>query len=359
MNGKIAASIAAIGMLLLACVAASEGQATFIGLHFAERQEFTIKCVVGLECDVQLEPGERVNDGFNAQKGEWDPHMAYTGAGRMPLPHLILRPSLNARRTNIILTTTRRTYYLLLIPVKSSDPIYYSFQYDSTTYRNLANLAVATQTALKGQTSPGAHPAPTATPADVADLHGVCIDYHYTYTIDRYLADDHPHNAKPSSDAFPGEWKPQMVCSDGQHTYVQLTPQKQLPVDLPIAFALTAEGDTIINSTFNANRWRYTVDGVYTDIVLELGSQYRPLRLRLHHPDPYGTIPEKRGRHQHDPQPVNVVKPATALTTSNAAGKSMAQSGPMPSPSPSATFKPMPSPASPPSATTQSAKGAS
>jgi type IV secretory pathway VirB9-like protein len=331
MRGKIATALAAFAVSFASGVATSDARATFIGLHFAERQEFTIRCVVGLECDVQLEPGERVNDGFNAQKGEWDPHMAYTGGGQMPLPHLILRPSENAHRTNIILTTTRRTYYLLLVPIKSSGPLYYSFQYDSTTYRNLANLALATQTALKYQNGAGVHPVPTATPADVADLHSVCIDYNYTYTIDRYLADDHPHNAKPSNDAFPGEWKPQTVCSDGKHTYVQLTPQAQLPVDLPIAFALTAEGDTIINSTFNANRWRYTVDGVYGDIVLELGSQFRPLRLRLHHPDPYGTIPEKRGKHQHDPQPVNAATPVAAMST--VAGQS-AQSVVAPTPAP-------------------------
>jgi type IV secretory pathway VirB9-like protein len=304
---------AALTCSSLACAA------TFRTLHFDERKEFTVECAIGLECDVQLEPGERVNDGFNAQKDQWDPHMAYTGGGKNPLPHLILRPGQGAQRTNIILTTTRRTYYLLIRPVKSTEPKYYAFQYDSTTYRNLAQLAVATQTALKNQYGPGGTrvvPTPTPTPADVADIHTACIDYNYTYTIDRYLADDHPHNVKPSNDAFPGEWKPSLVCSDGQHTYVQLSTQKQLPVDLPIAFALTAEGDTMINSTFNANRWRYTIDGVYPDIVLELGSQYRPLRLRLHHPDPYGTVPEGHGRHQHDPIPVNPSPLPNAATAS-------------------------------------------
>ena len=336
MTRRLISSVASGACVLLLATSFAGAQAQFGTLHFAERQAFTIACPIGLECDIQLEPGERVNDGFNAQKDEWDPHMAYTGGGQMPLPHLILRPGQQAQRTNIILTTTRRTYYLLLVPIRSRDPKYYAFAYDSTTYRNLANLAVATQTALKGQNGPGgAKPAPSPTPADVADLRSVCIDYRYTYTIDRYLPDDHPHNAKPSTDLFPGEWKPQSVCSDGQHTYVQLYPQKQLPVDLPIAFALTAEGDTMINSTFNGNRWRYTIDGVFADLVLELGSQYRPLRLRLHHPDPYGTIPEGRGRHQHDPKPVNAL--SAAPTSSSAPLAAQASAAPAPGASPHAS----------------------
>jgi type IV secretory pathway VirB9-like protein len=337
--------------------------ASFQALHYADNKQFVIKCSVMLECTVALEPGEEYNDAFNARVAEWEPHMAYEGGNKLKKPLLVLRPGERARETNVVLTTTRRTYYLELIPIFPKhaydhlEPIYYNFQYDNTTYSDLNSQAIATQQAIRAQGGARAmSPSPTPTPADVADLASVCVDYDYSYIIARYLPDDHPHNAKPSSDPYPGTWKPLVVCSDGQHTYMQFTASAQAPVDLPVVLALTAEGDTVIKSTFNAARWRYTVNGVYDRFVLQVGSQYRPLRMVILHKNKDGVVPEQQGKHA---TPIPIVPPVTVAPSAPPMPKPVAAPSPVAIVAPSAVPSTSPNPVATASAVLMSTAAAS
>ncbi len=286
---------AALFALMFGTVSASlpaAASSPFIAMRFVDHHQYVVSCAAHYECDVQLEAGERVNDGFNAYISSWDPHIGYTGAKTLT-PHLVLRPAHANLRTNIILTTTKRTYYLLAVSTSSDSPTYYSFTYPDQTYHDSSRFALATQAALRSQPVVIA-PAPTPTPADVADLATICFDFDYRYAVDRSVQSDHAPGARPSAAALPPGDVPREVCSDGAHTYIDFPHQREVPADLPIALGVTAEGDTLINYTYHAGLNRYTIDGVYESFVMELGSQASPLRLRIYHGS-RGNPPAARG----------------------------------------------------------------
>lgn len=278
----------------------AQSSAPFHSLPFADHREYALRCAAGFECDVQLESGERVNDGFNAHIEDWDPHIGYSGVDKVT-PHLILRPTVANLRTNIILTTTKRTYYLLAVSTDTHMPSYYTFSYPDETYHQLNRMSLATQAALAAvRNRPQA--APSSTPADVSNLGTTCIDYDYSYAVDRSVQTDHSHAARPSTEQLPVDLIPRIVCTDGQHTFIEFPRQQEVPSDLPISLAVTAEGDTLINYTYVALLNRFTIDGVYDTFVLEIGSQNRPLRLRIYHGS-HGNPPRK-------PKPTRIDPPA-------------------------------------------------
>ncbi len=311
-------SVLAAALLAISAPVSAQS-APFYALTFLEHKQYAIRCAARYECEIQLEAGERVNDGFNAHIDQWDPHIGYSGDKELT-PHLVLRPSRSGLRTNIILTTTKRTYYLLAVSTSMQQPSYYSFSYVDNTYKSLANLAIATQTALRANGGE-LQPAPTAPPADVASLATACFDFDYSYLVDRNVQSDHAPHARPSNEALPPSLQPHVVCSDGSHTYVEFPLQREVPSDVPISLAVTAEGDTLINYTYVASLNRFTVDGVYDSFVLEIGSQARPLRLRIFHAGRGNPPSGKR-----DPRPIPIARPADLAVLG--------------SPSPSATPQP-------------------
>ncbi len=261
---------------------------SFETLRYADNTQFTIACPANYECQVELERGERAGDGFSAAASDWDPHVGYSGTGQLT-PSLMLRPDRPGLRTNVVLTTSRRTYRLLLVSTSSQNPKYYSFSYNGSerdTYRRLAKLSVATQTALRAQAAAAkASPPPIA--ADAVSLKSTCIDYNYAYYHDLTLPPDHKPKARANADPIPPEWIPETVCTDGEHTYIDFPIVREQPYDTPTYFKSSpGEPDEIINAIYNSTRRRYVIDNVYPNIVLVLGSQERPLRIRLlHNPD--------------------------------------------------------------------------
>ena len=299
MRRSLAVFIGAIVTLSSVSVFA-QSASPFHRLDFQENRQFVVHCAAGYECDIQLEAGERVNDGFNAHMEDWEPHIGYSGVDKVT-PHLILRPTTANLRTNIILTTTKRTYYLLAISTNRSQPSYYSFAFTDETFRELTRISHVTQAALRAA---GAAPQPyvTATPSNVARLASTCIDYDYSYVVDRSLQNDRPPHARPSTERLPKSLEPRVVCTDGTHTYVEFPRQQEAPADLPISLAVTTEGDTLIDYTYVATLNRFTIDGVYDSFALEVGSQDQPLRIRIYHGN--------RGNPPTQPKPIRIAPPA-------------------------------------------------
>jgi type IV secretory pathway VirB9-like protein len=297
---RIAATSAALLVLMPALAFTQDG--SFITLHFAEQRQFDVRCPANYECEIQLQKGERVSDGFNAHINDWDPHIGYTGEG-VVTPHLMLRPVRSGLRTNIVLTTTKRTYHLLATSDASDTPRYYSFVYDDQMYRPMSRAALAAQAALRARAM--ASPVPTATPADVAELKSVCIDYDYGYFQDFTVPADHMPGTQASHDSIPQDWIPRVMCTDGKHTYIDFPIGPEQPYDTPTFHAVLADGDEIINAVYNGARRRFILDGVYPDIVLQLGSMVRPLRIRLVH---FPSVHNERGH----AKPIQIPRPADA-----------------------------------------------
>jgi hypothetical protein len=214
-------------IVCVALTAASAFADPFSVLRYHQHQQDVISCPANFECDIELESGERINNGYNAWTRDWDPHVGYTG-DRNATPHLILKPYQANLRTNIILTTTRRTYYFLVSSTNDSAPRYYRFEYDAPRHPMLGH-------------QPKSRPRPKPTPVQDADLYHVCIDYAYSYFIDTNPGNDHAHRATASTLTFPAEFIPQVACTDGRHTFIQFPFSRETPADLPLHLAVTPE----------------------------------------------------------------------------------------------------------------------
>lgn len=280
MTRQLLGLFAACVILSVAPVSA-QSSTPFHDLQFRDHEQYFVQCAAGFECDIQLQPGERVNDGFNAHMEDWDPHIGYSGVDKVT-PHLVLRPTVPHLRTNIILTTTKRTYFLLAVSTNRVEPSYYTFSYADETFRELNRRSLAMQAALRASRR-AAVPIPTATPANVALIGSACVDYDYSYAVDRNLQFDHTHGARRNNDPLPTALIPRVVCTDGSHTFIEFPRQQEVPSDLPISLAVSAEGDTLVNYTYVASLNRFVVDGVYDSFALELGTQDQPFRLRIYH----------------------------------------------------------------------------
>jgi type IV secretion system protein VirB9 len=221
----------------------------------------------GLDSEVVLEPGEQLGDGIHADPSAWDPHAIYSfertrGGVRLATPHLTFKPAVAGLYANVILTTDRRTYRFFLSSVKSDRPLYATCTYP------LVRVVPAPPTGSGFAVTP---PAPDATPAATStpepELRALCNDF-----------------------AFPKKrmvvtggagFVPEAVCSDGYHTYVQLS---YTPPMAPALWVVGDDGrDEIANFSFSIRTLRYKLDGVYPRIALILGAGRTEKRVVIVH----------------------------------------------------------------------------
>jgi type IV secretion system protein TrbG len=247
----------------LALPRAATADARFYVLQYHPRTEAPVRCSAMTECDVTLEVGERVREGYAADASGWDPQATYSGPRGAELLHLIFRAARPGMATNVVVPTNRRTYYLALSSDSSRQHRYYAFAWPRVFVARAARTPA---------------PAPTAR----ADALAACLPgERYTWSIDRTLPDDHPPHARPNLDPIPAAWTPAIACTDGRHTFVQFAPSRIEPGDLPVLSVIGAEGDTLTNYTYDQRIRRFRIDGVPDRFVLELGSQASPLRIVL------------------------------------------------------------------------------
>lgn len=252
---------------------------TVVSVPYEPDRETRLACAVGLACDVTLEPGETVGAGFAGAIAAWDPHRAYSGGsadspgthaetGRTP--HLVFRaPRAAGVRTNAVVLTNRRTYHLVLVATADRDAIYYRFTFPRTIVDSAA--------APRAVTAPAGPPAaPRA--LDARNPLATCFDFSYSYERGA-LPLDHASGATDAGGEIPRAWRPSVACTDGRHTYVQFPRTDVMPADTPVAAALGADGDAVVNSSYDELARRLTIDGVPDAFVLQLGAQRAPLRI--------------------------------------------------------------------------------
>ena len=273
----------ALAVAIVACfvtpIAASADSAQFPLLKYAPRTEQTIVCSATLICDITLEAGERVHDGFAGVPDEWDPHATYSGAKTAPTPHLIFHPSRAGLHTNAVIPTSRRTYYLALSSDDSTRARYYTFAFPKVFIARVAQNDSANR---------GSQNRAPAAPID--DLALCLKDVTYTYEFDRNVAPDRAPGVVPNRSPLSGQWQPRYVCTDGRHTFVDFAPSAIVPSDYPVIQVLGPEGDTQLNYTYDARKRRFTIDAVPDAFVLLFGSQASPIRLVVTRDVAEGTV---------------------------------------------------------------------
>lgn len=265
----------AIGIALCIAALPAGAQNIFTRFIYEPQHNYDVQCAVHLECTVNLLPGEKVTNATIGNFNAFHPRINYIGGdANAPLtPQIALRADSAGLSTNLVIDTSQgRTYYFLARSVEAGLK-YYTFA-----------TPAPRDTGLHISYAPAAVVTP---PPDLggADLANICTDGNY------------------SVDVQPAEWRPQRVCDDGRHTFLQLAQLAQARQNVPILHSVTDGEQALVNYTYDARTSRYVVDGVFPELALVGGTAAHPFTLRVIHE-------ASNAQATPDPTPTPIVTPA-------------------------------------------------
>jgi type IV secretion system protein VirB9 len=193
-----------------------------------------IVCAPLRVCDVELEPGEVVNNLDVGDQIRWRLSPAISGEGKDRRVHVIIKTTDTGLRTNAVINTNRRTYYLDLVARETDFLPAIQFYYPENERRQWE--------AARSQAA-----------AVVSDLPTLTVDsLNFAYQIEG--------NAR---------WKPLRVFDDGSKVYIQM-PDSVRHNEAPALVLLDKEGQAqLVN--YRSNSHYYIVDKLFTSAALIIG----------------------------------------------------------------------------------------
>ena len=204
-----------------------------------------IVCAVFQVTDVELEPGEIINDAtFAGDASRWDIKPAVSGDPDDPqrVEHVIVKPKAIGLDTTLIIPTNRRTYHLRLLSHESKFMAHVTFTYpdDGPRVPPLPKATPAVQAASDPSPAPkgqGVQPLRRATVAlqDPAPRRKkVRLEAPGKETLEPRRQDEGLYRVSGNA-----PWRPLSVYQDGRKTYIELPPGRQ---ETPVLFALRKGG---------------------------------------------------------------------------------------------------------------------
>jgi type IV secretion system protein VirB9 len=206
-------------------------------------QPITVVCAVLQVCDVELQPGEQVNN-LNVGDPRFTVEPAISGVGAAEVQHLIIKPLDVGLATSLVVTTNRRTYHLRLRSHRTQFMPRVGFTYPED--------ALAKWDAIKTR--------------EVKEKQERTIP-----TTGEYLG-DLSFSYEVSGSAA---WKPVRVYNDGSKTIIQM-PSVMAQTEAPTLLLVRKEGGhftedetAIVNYRLQGDR--YIVDAVFDKAILIAG----------------------------------------------------------------------------------------
>lgn len=189
-------------------------------------------------CDVELQPGEQINEILVGDTARWHVEIGRAGHSSGNIPHVFVKPLDSGLETTAVITTDRRVYHLRLISQSKRYTPYVGFLYPEDQFRQSSPLVSRRDSQPldgTGTASGGAH-----------DLSNLSFDY------------------VVRGDA---KWRPEQVYDDGKQTFLRLPAATHT---MPILLARDARShDLLVN--YRVQGTTFTVDGVFDHLVLLLG----------------------------------------------------------------------------------------
>ncbi len=206
-------------------------------------QQINIVCAVLQVCDVELQPGELVNN-LNVGDSRFTVEPAISGVGASEVQHLIIKPLDVGLLTTLIVTTNRRTYHLNLRSHRTEFMSRVSFTYPEEMAAKWDAMRTREAKDRQEQTIP-------QTKEYLGDLN-------FAYSLDGSAA-----------------WKPVRVYNDGVKTIIQM-PATMAQTEAPTLLVLRKEGglftdDETVMVNYRVQGDRYIVDTVFDKAVLIAG----------------------------------------------------------------------------------------
>ena len=190
-------------------------------------------------CDVELEPGETVNEIVVGDSARWLVDSGTAGSGSGATVHLFIKPVDAGLASSAVVTTDRRVYHLRLVSRRSGHTPYVGFLYSDDlrqkTARKQANAAKEQEwnsTSVDGK------------PADLSALN-------FNYEV----------KGKAS-------WRPERVYDDGQQTFIRL-PEGSKSGEMPVLLVRKGKRDVLVN--YRVKDSAMVVDGLFDRIALVIG----------------------------------------------------------------------------------------
>jgi P-type conjugative transfer protein TrbG len=240
--------IAAVAIAQKWRAGASTGMKPVVGDAGAVRfifgaQQVNIVCAVLQVCDVELQPGEQVNN-LNVGDPRFAVEPALSGIGDAEVQHLIIKPLDVGLRTTLIVTTNRRTYHLNLRSHRVEFMPRVSFTYPEEVAAKWDAIRAREVKVRQEQTIP-------QTKEYLGDLS-------FKYTM-----------------AGAARWKPVRVYNDGVKTVIQM-PTAMAQTEAPTLLVVRRDGgllseDETVMVNYRVQGDRYIVDTVFDKAILIAG----------------------------------------------------------------------------------------
>lgn len=184
-------------------------------------------------CDVELQPGEQVNEVIVGDSARW---MVDTGTAG-DTTHLFIKPVDAGLETTAVITTDRRVYHLRLVSQRSGHTPYVGFVYADSMRSGFTRKKAALEEEKSRRTT-----MVEGRPVDISSLN-------FGYEV----------KGKAS-------WKPVRVFDDGEKIFIHL-PRKLS--EMPVLLARRRGENVMVN--YRTDDGNMVVDGVFDDISLLLG----------------------------------------------------------------------------------------
>lgn len=200
----------------------------------------TLVCTPLEVCNIQLQPGEIVNDLHAGDNARWKITLATVGSGHDAMTVIVVKPTDAGLVTNLSVTTDRRLYSIKLASTQKEWMPVLSFDYPDEFERLLAEYHEHHARQVQDATLP--------TGQNLANLD-------FGYRIG---------GASPA-------WKPVRVYTDGTKTYIQF-PSAGFGGEAPALVAIGNDGGLFTKPSEQLVNYRAVGDRYIVDKVLERAS---------------------------------------------------------------------------------------
>jgi type IV secretion system protein VirB9 len=206
-------------------------------------QQITVVCAVLQVCDIELQPGEQVNN-MNVGDPRFTVEPAISGSGPTEVQHLVVKPLDVGLETSLIVTTNRRTYHIRLRSHRTDYMARVGFTFPEDAMAKWDAVRMREASLKQERTIP-------ETKEDLQNLN-------FAYEV------------KGSA-----PWKPVRVYNDGVRTIIQM-PAAMKWTEAPILLVVRKEGgwfrdDETEEINFRIHDDRFIVDKVFQKALLIAG----------------------------------------------------------------------------------------
>jgi type IV secretion system protein VirB9 len=217
--------------------------------------QVSVVCAVLQVCDIELEPGEQVNN-INVGDTRWNVEPAITGYGEKEVQHLVVKPLDVGLDTSMVVTTNRRTYHFRLRSHRTKFMPHVTFMYPEHAMKKWETIRSREEKELQGNT------------LDTGEYLGD-LDFHYKIE-------------------GTSSWRPMRVYNDGVKTIIQM-PSTMSQTEAPTLLVLRGKESVLswskdteeVMVNYRVQGDRYIVDTIFDRAILIAGVGSRQDRVTI------------------------------------------------------------------------------